>query len=162
LKAERKEVRKQGLGLNLCKEAALVLFNALKRIKNEAGQAVVELAITLPILIIILCGIIDYGWIITNQNAIDHSAREGARYAIVNASDSGAVEMIKEYAKSLAPESMRGSMDVTVTFTNASDRRAGDVLVDVSADVAILTPVTGIFFEGQITTLHSSCRMKVE
>ncbi|MGI5900052.1 MAG: TadE/TadG family type IV pilus assembly protein [Christensenellales bacterium] len=139
-----------------------MVFTALKRMKNEAGQAVVELAITLPILIIILCGIIDYGWIITNQNAVDHSAREGARYAIVHSSGSGAVADIKEYTLSLVPQRMRGSMNVAVTFTNPNDRRSGDVIIDVSAEVSILTPVVGIFFEGQAVSLNSSCRMKVE
>lgn len=139
-----------------------MLLAALKRMKNETGQAVVELAITLPLLIVILCGIIDYGWIITNQNAVDHSAREGARFAIVNSSGSGAAQAIESYAISLAPASMRDSMSANVTFTNASDRRAGDVIVEVSAEVTVLTPIAGIFVDGQVLTLHSSCRMKVE
>jgi uncharacterized protein (UPF0333 family) len=40
----------------------------LKRIaKNEKGQAMVEFALIVPLLILLLCGIIDFGWIFGNQ-----------------------------------------------------------------------------------------------
>ena len=130
--------------------------------KNEKGQAFVELAIVLPLLLMILCGIIDYGWIFTNQNTIDHCAREGARYAIIHAEDSGAITEITNYTKALAPSNISNSLIVTVTFTNPSFPRLGDVTVLVNRDTEALTPIAGIFTGGQTINLKSSCRMKVE
>ncbi|MDD2211513.1 MAG: TadE/TadG family type IV pilus assembly protein [Desulfitobacteriaceae bacterium] len=136
--------------------------NIIRRIKDEKGQAVVELAITLPILLLILGGIVDFGWLITNQNAIDRSARDGARYAIVNAAETDPMESIKTYTKALAPAGIQEKLTVDVTFTTPDTPRSGDVIVEVSGNIAVLTPLAGIFTEGQEVNLSSSCRMKVE
>lgn len=134
--------------------------NIFRGIKNEKGQAVVELAITLPILLIILCGIIDFGWLFTNQNVFDHCAREGARYAIVHSADT--VTSIQTYTKSVAPSNLINSLTVDVTYSNPSNKRAGDVTIQVNGDVDVLTPIVGVFTQGQKVNLSSSCTMKVE
>lgn len=131
----------------------------IKRIKNEDGQAIVELAITLPILIMILCAIIDFGWLFMNQNSIDYCSREGARYAIVHSTSKTAIE---DHIRALAPENMASSVDITITFSNPSNPRLGDVIVDISDDVNILTPIVGVFVQGETINLSSSCTMKVE
>ncbi|MBK5244583.1 MAG: pilus assembly protein, partial [Eubacteriaceae bacterium] len=127
--------------------------------KKEDGQAVVELAITLPILIMILCAIIDFGWIFTNQNIIDNASREGARYAIVHSTN---VTAIETYTKSVTPANIRNNLTVTVTFSNPSNPRQGDVTVVVAGGVTALTPIVGVFTQGEIINLDSSCTMKVE
>lgn len=38
-----------------------------KRDRKEDGQAMVEFALILPIFLLILCGIIDFGWLFYNQ-----------------------------------------------------------------------------------------------
>lgn len=139
-----------------------MLRHLIKVLKNENGQAIVELAIALPILLIILGGIIDFGWLFTNQNAIDHCARGGARYAIVNATGTDATTVIKNYTKSIAPANIADSLVITVTFTNTVKPRLGDVIINISADVSVLTPITGVFTGGQKVKLSSSCTMKVE
>jgi len=51
--------------------------------KSERGQSAVEFALVLPILIIILLGIIEFGWFLNAKITITSAAREGARvYAI--------------------------------------------------------------------------------
>ena len=136
-----------------------MLTNIIKWIKREDGQAVVELAITLPILIMILCAIIDFGWLFMNQNSIDYASREGARYAIVNASSKTAIEA---HIRAIAPDNIASTATITVTFTNTSNPRLGDVIIDISDDVNILTPIVGVFVRGETMNLSSSCTMKVE
>lgn len=139
------------------------MFNKIiKKIKNENGQAFVELALTLPVLLLILGGIIDFGWIFTNQNIVDHLAREGARYAIVNSTVANATTVIRTYTKNLAPVNIRDSLTVNITFSNTFNPRLGDVTVEVLGVVDVLTPITGVFTNGQTINLDSSCRMKVE
>lgn len=133
-----------------------------KTIKNERGQAVVELAITLPILIIILCGIIDFGWLFTNQNIIDFCAREGARYAVVHSTDADALEKIEQHTRNSAPANIKDDIIIGISFSHPYDKRSGDVTITVSNSVNILTPIAGIFINGQQMELTSSCVMKVE
>lgn len=131
----------------------------IERIKKEDGQAIVELAITLPILIMILCAIIDFGWLFMNQNSIDYCSREGARYAIVH---STSITAIEEHIRAIAPENIAGTVDIEITFSNTSNPRLGDVIVVISDDVDILTPIVGVFVQGETMNLSSSCTMKVE
>ena len=53
--------------------------------ENEKGQALVETALVLPLLIILILGIIQFGIIFNNQVAVASAAREGARSAAVGA-----------------------------------------------------------------------------
>lgn len=133
--------------------------NIIKKMKKEDGQAIVELAISLPILIMILCAIIDFGWLFMNQNSIDYASREGARYAIVNSSSKSAIEA---HIRAIAPENIATTAEINITFTNVSNPRLGDVVIEISDDVAILTPIVGVFVQGETMNLSSSCTMKVE
>lgn len=51
--------------------------------KNHNGAAAVEFAIILPLLILVLFGIIEFGLLLFNQQIITNAAREGARAGIV-------------------------------------------------------------------------------
>jgi len=52
-------------------------------IKNERGASAVEFALILPILVILIFGIFEFGIAYNNYIAITHAAREGARLAAV-------------------------------------------------------------------------------
>lgn len=125
-----------------------------RKLKKENGQAVVELAITLPILIMILCAIIDFGWLFNNQIMIDNCSREGARYAIVHSSET--VATIKNYTRSVAPSYLSDALTINVVYAN------GNVTVGVNGNVDVLTPIVGVFTQGQTLALSSSSTMKVE
>jgi hypothetical protein len=70
-------------------------MNTLSRISTQSGlkqrtsaQSIVEFAIALPILLLILFGIIEFGRLLQAYLAIENSARFGVRYAITGAYDS--------------------------------------------------------------------------
>jgi Flp pilus assembly protein TadG len=47
----------------------------------------VEFAVALPLLLILVLGIIEFGFVFAQMNEIRHGAREGARYAAVSRPD---------------------------------------------------------------------------
>lgn len=53
------------------------------KMKNNKGVALVEMAIVLPLLIILVFGIIEFGFIIYDKAMITNASREGARIGIV-------------------------------------------------------------------------------
>ena len=65
------------------------VFSLRKRLRDESGQNTVEFALILPILLAILFGIIDFGWLFFNMAMVANSTRAGARYAIVNIENAG-------------------------------------------------------------------------
>lgn len=46
---------------------------------NEAGVTAVEFALVVPVFLILFLGIIEYGWIMTQQLMLSHAVTEGAR-----------------------------------------------------------------------------------
>jgi Flp pilus assembly protein TadG len=60
---------------------------------NERGNAVVEMALLLPILLLILFGITEFGRAVMTANVLNTASREGARLAAVSSlSDTVQVE----------------------------------------------------------------------
>ena len=96
--------------------------------KNERGASAVEFALILPILVILVFGIIEFGIAYNNYISITHAAREGARLAAVNMDEIEGIawfeNRVRESAPSVAIESITLSGQdgiigdkVTVTVT---------------------------------------------
>lgn len=50
---------------------------------GEGGQAIIELALTLPLLLVIVMGIFDFGLMFQKYEAVTNAAREGARVGVL-------------------------------------------------------------------------------
>jgi len=59
-----------------------------KRRDRSAGQALVELALVIPVFILGVLGIFDLGRVIWARDMLEAAARQGARYAIVHGDSS--------------------------------------------------------------------------
>ncbi|MFQ4149952.1 TadE/TadG family type IV pilus assembly protein [Arthrobacter sp. LAPM80] len=57
--------------------------------KSERGAAAVEFAFILPVLLLLVIGIMEFGFLFNQQISASNAAREGARYAAVHYADSG-------------------------------------------------------------------------
>ena len=53
------------------------------RTDDKTGVAVIEFAIILPLLLVIIFGIIEFGLVLFNKQVITNASREGARAGIV-------------------------------------------------------------------------------
>ncbi|NLB53889.1 MAG: pilus assembly protein [Syntrophomonadaceae bacterium] len=58
-------------------------------LRNKKGQGLVEMALVLPILLFILMGIIEFGWIFASKLELQHATRDLARYSAINITDKG-------------------------------------------------------------------------
>ena len=54
---------------------------------NERGAAAVEFALVLPLLLLLLGGIIDFGFALNTQISLTHAAREGVRVEALGTGD---------------------------------------------------------------------------
>ncbi len=54
--------------------------------RRRAGQNLIEFALIVPILIALLMGIMEFGWVMRNQLILTNAAREGARALSVGGS----------------------------------------------------------------------------
>lgn len=111
------------------------------RRQEERGQATVELALVLPVLVLILFGIMEFGRLFSAYLVVTNAAREGARLAAVGADDAAIVARVRDAAGSLDPAAL--TVDIEPP---ASNRFSGtEARVTVSYAVYLVTPVlTGI------------------
>ena len=62
--------------------ASLRTFFALRRLRrSESGAEVIEFALTLPLLLLVVLGIIEFGFVFQQYEVVTNAAREGARIA---------------------------------------------------------------------------------
>lgn len=54
-----------------------------RRRRRENGAALVEFAVLAPLLILLVLGIVEFGWLFGQFNDVRHGAREGGRFAAV-------------------------------------------------------------------------------
>ena len=131
--------------------------------KNEEGQSMVEFALILPIFLLILCGIIDFGWMFYNQLALNNICREGARYAVVNtASDHTTDEILRHIDNYIDSTYTLGELSVDVRYTTPMDPIGGDVIVSVREDFSYLTPIISTVTGKQTRPLTAEVVMRVE
>jgi len=86
---------------------------------DDSGQATVEFALTLPVLLIVVLGLVQVGVAVRNELAVELAAREGARAASVTSNAARSASAAATSAVSLpivVSTSPQGSV-VTVTVT---------------------------------------------
>ena len=67
-------------------------------LQNNRGVAAVELAFCLPILMLLVCGSIEFGLLFYNQQVITNASREGVRAGIVaEAETTDIIQIVKNY-----------------------------------------------------------------
>jgi hypothetical protein len=92
-----------------------------RRREAHRGQTLVEFALVLPLLVLILVGIFDFGRAIYAYNTVSNAAREGARLAIVDQTTADIQEIAAGAAAALdIPEG-----DVSVDFRTSDTAAAG-------------------------------------
>lgn len=64
---------------------------------REGGAALVEMAIVTPLLVLLLLGIVEFGWLFGQYNDVRHGAREGGRYAAVNGGVDANANEVRDY-----------------------------------------------------------------
>lgn len=61
----------------------------MKRKDAERGAAAVEAAFILPVLLLLVMGIMEFGFLFNQQISATNAAREGARFAAIHYNDPG-------------------------------------------------------------------------
>jgi Flp pilus assembly protein TadG len=94
---------------------------------REQGQAVVEFAVILPVLLLILYAILQFGIVFNNYIQVTSGAREGARKAAVSralgvgGAESAAVTSVKNAASGLDPSQINVTFPGSPTFAQGTD-----------------------------------------
>ncbi len=129
----------------------------MNRRGTERGASLVEFALVAPLLIMLVMGIIDFGWILSQSQDVRHGAREAARLAAV---DAGSVAAMT----TLVCDAMNVSNGATVTFDRGSGSVGATGGVSIDAPVTTLTGFSSLPFVGALypTVFTESLTFRLE
>jgi Flp pilus assembly protein TadG len=94
----------------------------------------VEFALVLPVVLLLLLGIVQFGIVFNDYIQVTSAAREGARKAAVSRTQSNPTSVAVQAAKDSAPSLDQSQMTVTVTADTDTTgwRQGGNVTVQVT------------------------------
>lgn len=118
-----------------------------RRAGDDRGAELIELAIVLPILLVVFAAIVDFGMLFQRYEVITNSAREGARIGVLPGYSATDVQSrVANYLDSSGLDSTAAT--ITVTYTSpavgAQTIDVINVLVEYPSQWAILGPIAGL------------------
>ncbi|MDP9482001.1 MAG: pilus assembly protein [Chloroflexota bacterium] len=135
---------------------------------GRRGQSLVEFAVVLPIFLLILAAIIDFGLGLYSQMTIINAAREGARLGVVNHNDASGVNVaeIDSRVEAMSAGLDRTRLTIGITCRHAdsssvscpSADSSDDVIVKVDYQYRMLWPLA----LGNSLQLSSTVQMRIE
>ena len=107
--------------------------------RKARGQALVEFSLVLPVIIVLILGIFDFGRAVFAYNAVSNAAREGMRVGIVNQNDAAIAAEAMAASTGMDP----GSLNVTFTPCSGTPALGCMAKVKVTYDWRAITPIIG-------------------
>jgi len=123
--------------------------------RNEKGQSLVEFALVVPLVILILMAIIEFGFMFNAYITISNASREGARLGALGSSDTAVVTRVVDTSVALDPTKL------SVAITPANRSRGDMIRVQVNYDYVLITPIVSSILSPFID-LEAETVMRVE
>lgn len=131
---------------------------ARRRRSGQSGQSLVELALTMPIVILLIFGVIEFSMALRSYQQLTNATREGARYGSLGSpagsypadcSSSPPASVIGKTCAALSGLKLANVSSVTVTYPGGNIS-GQSVVVTTNYVYRFFTPVGGLirFFTG--------------
>lgn len=128
----------------------------LRRVRrNSDGTAAIEFGLILPLLLVVLVGILDYGQIHFTRLTMTNAAREGARVGVTMP------ETDAQSAAIAATQSYLAQAGVTAVVTATVPSQANPT-VTVTVTIDPYTPLIGLIPTPSRLTVSASMRWELE
>ncbi|HET7656780.1 MAG TPA: TadE family protein [Bacillales bacterium] len=125
-------------------------------IRNQRGQSLVEMALILPVLILLLSGIFDFGRVLFTYLNLQSAAQETVRLAGLGAGDNEVITFAKSDSQLPDPS----SLTVNILPVEAN-RKSGDyVTVTLNYPFHFITPIVSAIIPPFIISVNSTIRVE--
>ncbi len=129
--------------------------------ETDAGQALVEFSLILPLMLLLLFALVDFGRGFYTWLVLTNAAREGARVGATQQPLDAIQTRITDASSGLEMSRM------TMTIGNVQGPRGQPITVDLTYDFVFVTPIGGILnivsggsLSAPTITSHSSMRLE--
>lgn len=131
-----------------------------RRARGDGGAAIVEAAFVVPLLLLLIFGIIEFGWAFGQRLDVRHGAREGARLAAVNYREAGGTGPTQAaQIVDATCERMDLAADTEISLTRTGTKVGDTATVTVRAELDDLTGFFGALLD---VTLSSTVETRLE
>jgi Flp pilus assembly protein TadG len=131
--------------------------NRMKRmISGEQGQSMVEFALLLPLLLLLLCGMVDIGRFCYAYLKLEQAAQETVRLGGLGRTDA---EM-RSFANQYVTLAGTGTLSVSVSPPDSSRRSGQYVKVTLSLPQRWMTPIIGGILPQPVIQAQSTIRVE--
>jgi len=129
--------------------------------KRQAGQAFTELALLLPVMLVLTMGIIDFARVFYFDVVAINAARSGARIAADSRKSDTDVNaaVLRDAPSSVLAATI--NIAPTISAPEIMRKPGTDVKVTVRYDFSVITPVVKAFIPGGTITVARSATMVV-
>ncbi|MGN0064610.1 MAG: TadE/TadG family type IV pilus assembly protein [Nocardioides sp.] len=138
-----------------------------RRARDEKGAAAVEFALVMPVLLILVFGIIDFGLYFNRYAAVSNAAREGVRSASLGAKTGDINAVVKDFLSDLNTDeqiqvqvSCKTPTGGNCTSFDAGAVSGGTATVTVTVTQDWATPFGATFSDHM--TLTKTSKMRIE
>jgi Flp pilus assembly protein TadG len=122
----------------------------MKRFRSQKGAALLEAAITIPLILLVAVGIFEFGRAYQTWQVLTNAAREGARIAVLSAStDSDVTTTVRNYMQN-------GQLDNYATATVTITRTVPLTGTDTGSQVQISYPFQFIVLQPVIQLIDAA------
>ena len=127
----------------------------ISKLRNrDEGAQLIEFAILAPFLILLVLGIVEFGWGLAQQIDVRHRARETVRAAIVD-------EPVDEIRARACENDIVKASNVKVIHIETGTDEGSELSVEITASMQTLTGLLGVFF-GSDPEISSTAVGRVE
>ncbi len=134
------------------------------RVRGQAGQALVEFALVVPMLLVILSGIIDFSWAFHDYITTTNAVREGARVGVTGASLTIIQSKVADKSSGLLTTDMV-DVDTCVSGCTLTGASGTDMTVSANYQYKFITPIAILIHLGSGSSsinLKASTTMRIE
>jgi len=131
----------------------------IRRARSDRGAELIEFALVFPVLLMVVLGIVDFGFLFQRMEVVTNAAREGARIAVLPGYGTGDVQArVQNYVEAGGVPTTTGNpaiqvSDVTIPTTQNGPVMSGKrVVVSYTHQYVFIGPVAS-WFGGAFTTV---------
>ena len=127
---------------------------------RQRGDAIVELALLAPIMLLMLFGVLELGRVVDAWIVVNNAAREGAREAALAYPDATTLSTAQSATLTYLTSGFAPRGDISATSVPQVQLTTDTVQVTAEADVQIYTPVFQSMLGGQVVHVQAVAAMR--
>lgn len=125
-------------------------------IRNEKGQSLTEFALLVPLLLLLICGIVDFGRVMYGYLHLNMAAQETVRLGGLGKTDAEMTAFARSYVH------LGDSANLRIAITPGQTSRVSGQYIKVTLEypMVLATPFLSRLFAPPVITADSSIRME--